>query len=73
MQHALSVDVEDWYNSAILLTSGKVVPPTEAVVRNTERLLELFAIVDVKATWFVLGEIAEAFPALVRRIGDENH
>lgn len=68
--HALSVDVEDWSNVALLLNFGKVVPPQAAVVRNTERLLELFQQHDAKATWFVLGEVAAAFPGLVRKLAD---
>ncbi|MHB1310035.1 MAG: polysaccharide deacetylase family protein [Limisphaerales bacterium] len=57
----------------MLLISGRVVPPTGKVQRNTERLLQLFDDCDVKATWFVLGEIADAFPSLVRRIADAGH
>lgn len=71
--HALSVDVEDWYSAGVLALSGQVVPPTEAVVRNTEVLLALFAEHGVLATWFVLGEVADAFPNLVRRIAEAGH
>ena len=41
--------------------------------RNTERLLDLFAAANVKATFFVLGWVAERFPGLVRRIVGEGH
>lgn len=68
--HALSVDVEDWSNVALLLNFGKVVPPQPAAVRNTERLLELFQEHGARATWFVLGEVAAAFPGLVRKLAD---
>ena len=71
--HALSVDVEDWNNAAVLWVSGRVVPPTADVVRNTERLLALFDEHGVKATWFVLGEVAEHYPDLVRRLAEEGH
>jgi polysaccharide deacetylase family protein (PEP-CTERM system associated) len=40
------------------------------VVRNTERLLELFQEYHASATWFVLGEVAEAFPGLVKRLAE---
>lgn len=66
--HALSVDVEDWYNVAVFHRSGRVVPPTAAVVKNTERLLALIQEHDARATWFILGEVAEAFPGLVREL-----
>jgi polysaccharide deacetylase family protein (PEP-CTERM system associated) len=67
------VDVEDWNNTAILALTGRVLPPTDAVVRNTETLLALFAEHRVQATWFVLGEVAEAFPHLVREIAAAGH
>jgi polysaccharide deacetylase family protein (PEP-CTERM system associated) len=70
---ALSVDVEDWHNATILQCTGKVFPPGEAVVRNSERLLEIFGESGAKATWFFLGEVAEAFPDLVRRVTGAGH
>ncbi len=71
--HALSVDVEDWYSGTVLALEGHVAPPTDAVERNSRRLIELFAAHGAKATWFVLGEVAEAFPRLVRHIAAEGH
>ena len=71
--HALSVDVEDWNNAAVLWVAGRIVPPTDDVVRNTERMLGLFEEHGVKATWFVLGEVAETFPGLVRRLAEGGH
>lgn len=73
LNHAMSVDVEDWTNAAALWVAGRVTPPTDRVVRNTERLVDLFAEFDVRATWFVLGEVAETFPRLVRRLADAGH
>jgi polysaccharide deacetylase family protein (PEP-CTERM system associated) len=43
------------------------------VARNTNRLLELFAGAGVRATFFVLGWVAERFPALVREIAAAGH
>ena len=40
---------------------------------NTSRLLDLFDETEVRATFFVLGWIAERHPALVRRIADRGH
>lgn len=66
--HALTVDVEDWNNAVVLHRTGRVVPPQPAVVRNTERMLELFQEHGARATWFVLGEVGDAYPDLVRRL-----
>ena len=38
-----------------------------------ERILQLFADTDTKATFFTLGWIAERYPQLVRRIVDNGH
>lgn len=71
--HAMSVDVEDWVNATILQETGKVVPPGDGVVRNSETLLELFASTGTRATWFFLGEVAERFPALVAAVAAAGH
>jgi polysaccharide deacetylase family protein (PEP-CTERM system associated) len=66
--HAMSVDVEDWLNATILQETGKIYPPSEAVVRNSELLMAIFEAHHTQATWFFLGEVAEAFPGLVRQV-----
>lgn len=43
------------------------------VETNTNRLLELFDEKNIKATFFVLGWVAEACPQLVRDIVDQGH
>ena len=43
------------------------------VVDNTIRLLDLFDEVGVKATFFILGLVAERHPALLRRIAEAGH
>ncbi|HRS17178.1 MAG TPA: polysaccharide deacetylase family protein [Thermoanaerobaculaceae bacterium] len=72
-RHALTVDVEDWHNATILQCTGRVEPPTTSVVRNTLALLELLGQHQAKATWFFLGEVAEAFPELVRKVAEAGH
>ena len=75
--HAMSIDVEDYFHVAAL---AKVIRPDQwstlpsRVERNTERLLALFERNNnVKATFFVLGWVAEKFPALIRKIADGGH
>jgi polysaccharide deacetylase family protein (PEP-CTERM system associated) len=43
------------------------------VARNTDVLLDVFDRAGVRATFFVLGWVADRFPALVRRIADLGH
>lgn len=73
----LSVDVEDWFHVENLRSEI----PRETwgarqlrVERNVERMLELMSDAGgVRATFFVLGWVAERCPSLVRRIADAGH
>jgi len=69
VQHALSVDVEDWHHDSGV-DPGGVGPRVET---NTDRLLQLFADYGSRATFFVLGDVAARYPALVRRIAAAGH
>ena len=71
--NVLSVDVEDYHDQLALDFQDRIIPPRAEAERCTDRLLELFAEYDVKGTFFILGEMAEHFGALIRRIADEGH
>jgi len=73
VSHALTVDVEDWVNATVLQCTGRVTPPTEAVQQNCLRLLDLLREGSARATWFFLGDVADRFPELVRRVRDAGH
>ena len=74
--NALSVDVEDYYQVSAF---ERHVPRERwewypsRVVTNTQRLLELLDRHRVKATFFVLGWTARAYPDLVREIDAAGH
>lgn len=74
--NAMSVDVEDYFQvsafeRAIHRDEWEHWP--RRVDANTERVLEVFDGHGVKATFFVLGWVAQRHPALVRRIVAEGH
>ncbi|EMI56929.1 XrtA system polysaccharide deacetylase [Rhodopirellula sallentina] len=74
--HALTVDVEDYYQVSAFehRVSRKQWDTYESrVVANTERMLSLFDDCQVRGTFFVLGWVAERFPALVQRIAKAGH
>lgn len=76
MRNALTVDVEDYFQVAAF--ARQIDPATWdqiplRVERNTQRLLDLFAEQGVRATFFVLGWVAERCPGLVRAIADHGH
>lgn len=75
MLNALTIDLEDWYQG--LTSTGRQVdrwPSYEdRVVESTHRLLDILAEADVKATFFVLGYVADQFPELIRQVADAGH
>ena len=74
--NAMTVDVEDYlhvsaFEKHIRRQDWEVLPCR--VESNTDRVLALFADHDVKATFFMLGWVAERYPDLVRRIVAAGH
>ena len=63
--NAMSIDVEDYFHVSVF---DGIVPRTRwtamesRVVRNTERLLDIFAEYRVRSTFFILGWVAEELP-----------
>jgi polysaccharide deacetylase family protein (PEP-CTERM system associated) len=74
--NAMSVDVEDYFQVSAF---DRVVSRADwhgfesRVVRNTHRLLAFFHEHGVHSTFFVLGWVADRFPALVREIAGLGH
>jgi polysaccharide deacetylase family protein (PEP-CTERM system associated) len=74
--NAMTIDVEDYFHVSVfdgVLPRRQWEDLESRVCANTDRLLALFDEAGVKATFFVLGWVAERFPALVRRIADAAH
>lgn len=72
----LSFDVEDWFQvenlrSAIYQNSWNY--QELRVVKNTYRLLDILDYNGVRATFFVLGWVAEKVPRLIREIQNRGH
>ncbi len=76
MLNALSIDVEDYFQVSAF---AAYIPRAEwdarecRVERNVERILELLAAANARATFFTLGWIAERYPQVVRRIVEGGH
>ncbi|MGB8227275.1 MAG: DUF3473 domain-containing protein [Sedimentisphaerales bacterium] len=74
MLNALTIDVEDYWS--ILYRDWLQVNdaiPSEAVVRNTHWFLQVLAEYNIKATFFILGEVAEKFPNLIKEVASQSH
>ena len=76
IRHGLSFDVEEHFqvsgfDSPMRRSHWDVIE--SRVERNTERILSLLNKQNVKATFFVLGWVAERHPNLVKRIAHDGH
>jgi len=74
--NALTVDLEDYFqvsNFDRVIDRGDWDSKPRRVGDNTRRLLDAFDARQTRATFFVLGWVAEREPALVREIADRGH
>lgn len=74
--NALTVDVEDYFHVAAFssnISRDSWSSRESRVVANTQKLLVLFEQFDVRATFFVLGWVADRFPQLVKEIASQGH
>ena len=72
----LSIDVEDYFQ----VSAFEEISPPETwenreyrVDRNTEKILGILEEFNVKATFFILGWVAQHFPDLIRKISEQGH
>jgi len=71
-RHAFTVDVEDWYHG-IPIPEAQRAGAERRLHKGLERLLGLLDAAGVKATFFLLGPIAQEHPDLVRAIAAGGH
>ena len=74
--NAMSVDIEDWFQVGAFET---VIDRADwdqlehRVENNTRAVLSLFDEAGIRATFFILGWVAERYPALIRQIVAGGH
>jgi len=76
MQNAISIDLEDWFcvhNLKGAIRREDWGACDLRVLQSTNRLLRLFEKHQTKATFFVLGWVAEQLPELIRELEDRGH
>ena len=76
MVNAITVDVEEYFHATeaqIILGQTDWATLPSRVQQQVQTTLALFQSRDVKATFFILGWVAEKFPALIRKIADSGH
>ncbi len=76
IRNALTVDVEDYFQVSAFenaVDRKDWVNQPLRVERNTHLLLDLFDEYNTKATFFVLGWVADRIPSIVKEIADRGH
>jgi polysaccharide deacetylase family protein (PEP-CTERM system associated) len=76
LRNALTIDVEDYFHVSAFANNIRRQNwdcYDSRVERNTQKLLDIFAEHGCRATFFVLGWVAERYPHLVRDIASQGH
>lgn len=76
IRNAMTVDVEDYFQVSAFekyISRDDWDRLPHRVERNTDKILDLFAEYDVKATFFTLGWVAERYPQLIKRMVTDGH
>ena len=71
--NALTIDLEDWYHPELVRDRLGSTSPEGRLSEIVPTILNLLHQFQVKVTFFILGECASKFPALVRQIYREGH
>ena len=72
MKNILMIDLEDWYHG-IELQNSALAKCKDRVEQNVQKVLWILSENKTKATFFILGCVAEKFPSLVREIAELGH
>lgn len=73
VKNALSIDLEDWYQGILQISHSDWRHYENRLEKNLNTLIDLFNKHHIRATFFVLGYIADKFPELVRLIAKNGH
>ncbi len=73
MRNALTIDLEDWYHPELVRPVLAPDRQEPQIAESAGALLDLLRARHVKATFFVVGEVARNNPDLIRTIADEGH
>jgi polysaccharide deacetylase family protein (PEP-CTERM system associated) len=74
--NAMTIDVEDYFHVSVfdgLIPRDRWSLLESRVAANTERILAIFGEAGIRATFFILGWVAERYPEVVRQIAWSGH
>ena len=69
--HGLAIDLEDWFHPTLISEGSD--PSISLIKEPTERLLKFLHAYDVRATFFVVGEVAKRHPGLIAHEMRRSH
>ncbi|MGH7821714.1 MAG: polysaccharide deacetylase family protein, partial [Candidatus Binatia bacterium] len=72
MHHALTIDVEDWYQGIPIPAATKA-SAEKRLEASMDRLLGILEKRSTRATFFILGPVAEDHAGVVERIAAAGH
>lgn len=77
MKNVISVDVEQWFHRFVfrgyVRDTNVYSKGPRHIVEATKKILEIFNKYDKTTTFFILGEVAELLPGLVKEIAERGH
>ena len=72
IKNALSIDLEDWYHPEFVRKLISYNPKSQ-ITDSTKKIIDLLEKYKVKATFFILGDIAKKYPHLIKTIYNKGH
>lgn len=74
MLNALAIYVEEWYHRNDIGVPTNIKSQYKGkVVEDVDKILSLLVEINVKATFFILGSIAEEYPQMIEKIHRSGH
>nr|MBC7244104.1 polysaccharide deacetylase family protein [Chloroflexota bacterium] len=73
MLNALTIDLEDWYHPELVRPRLSSAEQEAQIEQSTWPLLDLLQERGVKATFFVVGQVAQRHPSLIEAIAAQGH
>jgi len=71
--NAFTVDFEDWYQCLEVVPLESWGQYESRIERNAHKIFDILDDCNIKATFFVLGFVAEKYPHLVKEIANRGH
>ncbi|MDD5609964.1 MAG: polysaccharide deacetylase family protein [Candidatus Omnitrophica bacterium] len=70
MQNYLTIDVEEWYQTVLF---GKDQNQASSLPQDLDNILLMLDEHNIRATFFIVGSVAQKYPASIRAIAKQGH